>query len=180
MAQTTTIGSGLSKDDLKAKLLEAIALKDLTRAGWVRAGVNNPESVAAHSWGVSWLILTLCPDNLDRGRALEMAVVHDLPEVYAGDITPHDGIVAEVKTERERAAMVRLAAGHPRSEQLLSLWEEYEAGITPEALFVKACDKLDMALQAQWYEKAQPGNNLGEFVASALNRLGDHEVAGLI
>jgi putative hydrolase of HD superfamily len=170
----------LSKADLKAKLLEAIALKDLARAGWVRAGVNNPESVAAHSWGVSWLVLTLCPDNLDRGRALEMAVVHDLPEVHAGDITPHDGVLAAVKTERERAAMEHLFAGYPRSDELKALWEEYEGGITPEALFVKACDKLDMALQAQWYEKQQPGTDLEEFVVSALERLGDVEIAGLI
>jgi putative hydrolase of HD superfamily len=109
-----------------------------------------------------------------------MAIVHDLPEVHVGDITPHDGVLAAVKTERERAAMMRLIAGHPRSDELRALWEEYEDGLTPEALFVKACDKLDMALQAQWYEEQQPGIDLGEFVVSALERLGDVEIAGLI
>ena len=39
-----------------------------------------------------------------------------------------------------------------------------------EGRFVKACDKLDMALQAQSYSAAQ-GLDLEEFVESALRRL---------
>ncbi len=33
----------------KDALIEALGLKDVVRAGWVRAGVKQPESVAAHS-----------------------------------------------------------------------------------------------------------------------------------
>ena len=79
-------------DALRDRLSAALALKALPRAGWVRAGVRHPESVAAHSWGVAWLVLVLCPPALDRGRALAIAVAHDLPEVTVGDITPHDGV----------------------------------------------------------------------------------------
>ncbi|MFT5458801.1 MAG: putative hydrolase of HD superfamily, partial [Myxococcota bacterium] len=62
-------------------LVETMALKALRRAGWVRAGVTSPESVAAHSWGVAWLVLVLLPRELNRERALTYALLHDLPEV---------------------------------------------------------------------------------------------------
>ena len=155
---------------LKATLLEALALKDLPRAGWVRAGVEQPESVAAHSWGVAWLVLVLCPEGVDRGRALAIAVAHDLAEVRCGDITPHDGVPADEKSAREETAMEGLAADLPNGAELLELWREYENGTTPEGRFVKACDKLDMALQAQSYS-AEQGLDLEEFVESALGRL---------
>lgn len=157
---------------LRDRLVAALALKDLPRAGWVRAGVEGPESVAAHSWGVAWLVLVLCPDDVDRGHALELAVVHDLPEAGAGDITPHDGLDPAEKSARERRALHELLDGVPRSSALAALWEEYEAGESPEARFVKACDKLDMALQACAYRGRAPGD-LREFVDSALARLPD-------
>ena len=155
---------------LRDRLLEALELKDLPRAGWVRVGVPAPESVAAHSWGVAWLVLVLCPEDLDRARALELAVVHDLPEVRAGDTTPHDGLGAAEKSARERRALDGLLDGVPRAAQLSALWEEYEAGDTAEARFVKACDKLDMALQAAAYQP-RTSADLSEFVDSALARL---------
>ena len=159
--------------------MEALALKALPRAGWVRAGVESPESVAAHAWGVAWLVLVLCPEGVDRGRALAIAVAHDIAEVRCGDITPQDGVSTEKKQALEQAAMEGLAGGLPNGEALLDLWQDYEAGQSPEARFVKACDKLDMALQAQRYS-AEQGLELGEFVESALSKLGESELAALI
>jgi putative hydrolase of HD superfamily len=165
---------------LKAVLMEALRLKELPRAGWVRAGVSHPESVAAHSWGISWLILALCPAHVDRGHALALAVIHDLPEVHAGDITPKDGVSAHEKQALEEAGMDRILLGHPQAEALKALWSEYDSGTSPEARFVKACDKLDMALQAQRYEELDSELDLSEFVASALGRIDDEGLADLI
>ncbi|NCF97628.1 MAG: HD domain-containing protein, partial [Euryarchaeota archaeon] len=36
---------------------EWLHLKHVLRTGWVRAGVESPESVAAHSWGMSILAM---------------------------------------------------------------------------------------------------------------------------
>ena len=159
---------------MRQRLLEALKLKDLPRSGWVRAGVENPESVAAHSWGVAWLVLVLCPGRLDRGRALALAVVHDLAEVVVGDLTPHDDVSAEEKQLREGEALVRLAP----NPEISVLFGEYQADETPEARFVKACDKLDMALQATFYGREQ-GLDLREFVESALGRLTDPDMRAL-
>lgn len=151
---------------LRERLIELLALKDLPRAGWVRAGVQQPESVAGHSWGVALLVTTLCPPELDRGRALAIAVLHDLAEVRVGDITPHDGVPEAEKHAMEAAAMRALLAPLPAAPELLALWAEY--GDSPEGRFVKACDKLDMALQAARYSDAA---DTQEFIDSALAKL---------
>ncbi len=143
-------------------LVEAVALKRVTRAGWVRHGIPAPESVAAHSWGVAWLVTALLPPEMDLGRALSYAVLHDLAEVRTGDITPHDGVSASSKAEREDAAMAALTAALPA--HLLATWRAYEAQRDEEARFVRQLDRLDMAIQAVAYREL---GDLREFMRSA-------------
>jgi len=153
------------ESSLHTALDAALALKEVPRAGWLRVGVASPESVAAHSHGVAWLVLVLCPAGVDRGRALALAILHDLAEAHVGDITPHDGVPRAEKRRREEAAMRALLAPLPAADELLALWLEYEDGSTPEGRFVKACDKLDMGLQARRY--ATSGADTAEILASA-------------
>ncbi|HMV69905.1 MAG TPA: HD domain-containing protein, partial [Myxococcota bacterium] len=94
-------------------LVACLDLKALPRAGWVRRGVEAPESVAAHSWGVAWLVLALAPPEIDRGRALTYAVLHDLAEVRTGDITPHDGVPPAIKAAAEARAIDDLLVSLP-------------------------------------------------------------------
>lgn len=176
-----------SRDDAaaaqRAVLLDALALKALPRAGWLRVGVESPESVAAHSWGVAWLVLALHPPTIDLQRALSLAVIHDLPEVFAGDITPHDAISPADKHQREADALQKLLSPLPdpsRVASLTALWHEYTDGLTPEARFVKACDKLDMALQAASYQAHYPHLSLREFIDSALQSLSDPLLRALL
>ncbi|MCB9663492.1 MAG: HD domain-containing protein [Alphaproteobacteria bacterium] len=163
-------------DALLALLREAEALKDLPRAGWVRRGVPAPESVAAHSWGVAFLVLALLPDALDRGRALAYAVLHDLPEVRVGDLTPHDGVEAADKARREARAADALLAARPG---LAALWHAYEAQTDPEARFVRQLDRLDMVLRAAALTDAGTGG-LEEFVDSAARVVVDPDLRALL
>ena len=144
-------------------LLEVLGLKALPRAGWVRKAVPDPESVAAHSWGVAWLVLVLLPPELDRARALTYAVLHDLPEVRAGDTTPFDGVSKAEKHERESAAAHDLLSARP---ELLDIWHAYERQADPEARFVRELDRLDMALQAARYRQ-EGTKGLEEFLDAA-------------
>lgn len=156
-------------DDMREHLKRAMTLKELPRAGWVRAGVDSPESVAAHSWGVAYLVLALSPlrDDIDLGTALSMAVIHDLAEARTGDITPHDGIARADKARLESKALEALVAPLRHRRELQQLWRDFEDGTTREGRFVRACDKLDMALQAQRYAQTQ-GRDTTEFIESAL------------
>jgi putative hydrolase of HD superfamily len=163
--------------ELLAALLESLALKDLPRAGWVRRGVAAPEDVAAHSWGVAWLTLVLLPPELDRARALAYAVLHDLPEVRVGDLTPADGVAHAEKAAREARAMTGLTNSLPA--HVLELWQAYEAQQDPEARFVRQIDRLDMALQAAVY-RDRTGLDLDEFFASARGQITEPRLIALL
>jgi putative hydrolases of HD superfamily len=139
-------------------------LKETARAGWKLRGIDDPESVAEHSFRVCLMALVLgksADPPVERERCVAMALVHDLAESIVGDITPYDGVSAGEKRRREREAMEQLAglAGDP---EILELWTEYDAGATPEARFVKELDKLETVLQAAEYE-ADRGADVDEF-----------------
>ncbi len=140
-------------------LIEALGLKGVVRAGWIRAGVKNPESVAAHSWGMAMLATQLCPGDLNFQRVLELCILHDVAEVRVGDITPHDGIAPEEKHRQETEAIQEMGI------EASAIFEEYEAQETPESQFVRYLDKLDMALQAEIYESQNL--DLSEFKKAA-------------
>ncbi len=145
-------------------LLEAVALKRLARAGWGRVGVEQAETVASHTWGVAWLVLNFLPADLCREKALRYAILHDLPEVRTGDVTPHDGVSHQTKHEREERAMVALCEGLPRGAELLATWQQYERQSDAESQFVRQLDRLDMAIQAVAYAHEA---DCSEFIESA-------------
>jgi|TARA_B110000495_G_C22612050_1_gene365233 putative hydrolase of HD superfamily len=156
---------------MRDELKEILGLKNVLRAGWVRAGIESPESVAAHSWGMSMLALKLAPKELDLARVLSLCIVHDIPEVRVGDLTPHDD--TSTKAEDELNAMKEMAP------EWVGLFEEYEQGKTPEAKFVKQLDKLDMALQAEIYQ-SKFDIPLTEFIESARLRIDDEVLKNLL
>ena len=174
-------------DELEAPL-RWLALKDETRTGWQLRGVEEPESVAAHTWGVALLTLHYGPRaGIDVDRAIRMALVHDLAEAETGDVATRadpnaDSIDPAEKERRERAAMETVLESVDDGGELRARWEEYEARETPEARFVKDMDLIDMCLQAVRYERAgryEPGecdafeayDRLDEFFATAEPRI---------
>ncbi|HNC96206.1 MAG TPA: HD domain-containing protein [Myxococcota bacterium] len=152
----------------QALLSAALALKGLDRAGWKRVGIERPESVAAHSWGVTLAALLRCPPGLNREKVLIMAILHDLAEATVGDITPHDGVSREEKQRREEEAIRLLLGDHP---ELLALWEEAEQRQSPEAQFVKEMDLLDMGLTARHYATMADTSEFFASAGAALSRL---------
>ncbi|PIA37034.1 hypothetical protein AQUCO_03100053v1 [Aquilegia coerulea] len=146
------------------------SLKVTKRTGWVRRGIENPESIADHMYrmGLMALIALDFPPGVDRNKCVKMAIVHDIAEAIVGDITPADGVPKEEKSRREREAldhMCKLLGGGVRAKEISELWMEYEENSSPEAKLVKDFDKVEMILQALEYENEQ-GKNLDEFFQS--------------
>ena len=158
-----------------AALVEALGLKDVRRAGWEQVGIDGAESVAAHSWGVALLALTLCPPELDLACVLRLALVHDLPEVRVGDLTPRDQVAPAEKRRRETLAAEDLLGPWP---DLLAAWREYDEGTSAAARFVHQLDGLDLGLQAHRYRDR--GADLSQFRDSALRRLSDPALRRLL
>jgi len=139
-------------------------LKRKDRAGWVRHGVENPESVAEHSFRTAILALVLSDKfGLDSNKTVKMALVHDLAEAQIPDFTPFDNLSTEEKFKLEQETMKNLCANITNGEQVLELWYELEAGKTKEARFVKKLDKLEMMFQAREYGDEQPDKDLELF-----------------
>lgn len=155
-----------------SSLLEILQLKELPRAGWLRAGVKHPESVASHSWNMSFLVMILLPPELNMERALQYAIIHDLPEVRTGDITPYDGIEKAEKYTLEKEALEGLSTSLPNGDFLRKVWNDYESQTSEEARFVRQIDRLDMALQAKYYQQTE-AIDPKEFLSSAEEFLTD-------
>ncbi len=133
-------------------------MKDLKRSGWVRKDVCYPESVADHCFGLAMLAFLLAPEHLDRNKCIKMALIHDLAEIYVGDITPFDGVAPEVKRSMETEAMNKIATDFDCPE-ILTLFEEYEADISPEAHFMRNLDRAEVILQASYYDEEGRAKN---------------------
>lgn len=175
-------GQGVSR--LVELYFTVVHLKQLFRQGWLRAGVPEArcESVAEHSFMVALLALFVAEERfpeLDAGKVVKLALLHDLAEAQAGDLTPHDGVPREEKERREREAMTRILAGFPGGEGYVALWEEYEAGASREAALVRQIDRLEMALQGCVYER-QLGLDLGQFFGSARAAMDWEEVRAIL
>lgn len=147
-------------------------LKKLYRQGWLKKGLSKEqcESVADHSFGTAILAMLLAPDDLDRNRVIELALIHEAGESIIGDITPHDNISAKEKQIREKEAVKTLFSDFDDAEYYLNLWNEFEFGKSKEAEFVRQLDKLEMALQSQSYQ-ATKGFDSSDFIASAEKKI---------
>jgi putative hydrolase of HD superfamily len=145
-------------------LLEVQTFDRIPRSGFVLRGVDDPESIAEHTWHVLFLVWALGPrvEGVDVGRAIEMALIHDLAELRIGDLprTSVHYFPAGAKQAAEAAAMADILA--PLPEHSRALFEDYEQGRSPEARFVKACDKLQLMLKVTMYERWGEGA-LAEF-----------------
>jgi putative hydrolase of HD superfamily len=154
---------------------EIAHLKQLYRQGWLNSSISREscESVAEHTFGVAVLAMTLAdmyfPD-LNREKVLQMALIHDLGEVYAGDIVPEDRISSEKKYQLEKESVSRILEKILPGQKYLSLWKEFETGESLESQFIRQVDKLEMAFQASIYEH-QHGVDLDDFFDSAKKEL---------
>jgi len=135
--------------------LELQILDRVPRSGYVLRGVAEPESVTEHSWHVLLLVWALGSrsEGVNLTRAMEIALVHDLAELRVGDLPRVASRYFPVgaKKTAEAAAMAEILA--PLPERALALYDEYQAGTTPEARLVKACDKLQLMLKVAVYER---------------------------
>ncbi len=124
--------------------LEIDRLKGVERRTWL-ADRSRRENSAEHSWHVATLALVLAdlaPPGTDVDRVVRMLLVHDLVEIDAGDTFAFDAVGLTDRDARERLAADRLYALIPGGERLRALWEEFDAGETPDARYANALDRL--------------------------------------
>jgi len=124
-------------------------LKHVLRRGRTldAAGVARWENSAEHCWHVALAAVLLQEElafQVDLGRVLAMIAAHDLVEIEAGDTFAFDTEGAATQAEREQRAADRIFATLPPDlgARMHGLWNEFEAGTSPEARFAMGCDRL--------------------------------------
>ena len=162
-------------------LREVGKLKGKERRGWQVHQIKNPENTAEHIFRMTLLVWVLGKKkNLNLERIIKMALVHDLCEVYAPDITPYDPLLPKNKKKImevlkrwpkftpalkrkkdkqkfriESRSLDKLTAGLPPDlrTEMKRLWLDFERGFTKEGKFVKQADKVENLLQGLEYWK---------------------------
>jgi len=133
-------------------------LKGLPRTGWLEAGVEEPESVAEHSYRAAILAMVLADlQGLDAEKTMRMALLHDVAEGEMGDLTPEQKRrrgPAHSRDEVEAVDRILSTLPETLAERYRIVWEEYREGTSPEAETATQADKLEMLLQALEYEEA--------------------------
>ncbi len=146
----------MDSDSLIGFYRHVAMLKGLKRAGWLRQGIKEPETVAGHTFGVAVLSLILAENekNVDGEKLLKMALFHDIGESISGDITPFDRNFKK-KNKLERDGLKKTVRKLPErmQKEIVELFLEFEKGKTKEAKIVKMADKLDMYLMLAHYGK---------------------------
>ncbi|KAL4863726.1 hypothetical protein BDV12DRAFT_177132 [Aspergillus spectabilis] len=152
-------------------------LKTTKREGWRRFDINHGESISDHMYRMSVMTMLAPPplaSRLNLPHCIKMALIHDMAESLVGDITPVDPIKKSEKARREAAVMEYISksllrgvpGGTLSGDDILAVFNEYEANETLEAQFVHDVDKMELLLQMVEYERSYE-IDLDEFLGVA-------------
>jgi putative hydrolases of HD superfamily len=167
-------------------LIKAGNLKKMPRTGFVWLGVQEPETIAQHIYRVAlmnWILGMKGKRKMDLEKVIKISLVHDICEVYAGDMTPYWGLLpadpalrlemlkhyvrlpkglklkrGRIKHNKEKKALQKLIKGlEPKTrKEMLDHWMDYEKMASREGRFVKQGDKVETLLQALEYWGSTP------------------------
>lgn len=128
---------------------ETEKLKSVLRTAWTSSG--RQESTAEHSWRLAMLAGLFLDEfpELNAEKVLMMCLIHDIGELYYGDIS------AVTKPDKVQKHNIKLSSvkkvcsllPERSKEKIFELWNEYEDDKTPEAHLVKALDKAETIIQ---------------------------------
>lgn len=136
-------------------------LEALPRTGWITCGVQNPESIAAHSYMVTIIAMWIA-DHLDEPvnveRLLRMALLHDFGESMLTDLPwPVKQFVGpDALQQAETRATEHLLTDAPTAWQ-----EAYDDAIAKQSLearILKAADRIQMLAKSLQYRQQHRGH----------------------
>lgn len=140
--------------DLKPKLLKWVVecghLKKVPRAGWLKVGITNPESVAEHSFRTALIgFLLALLEGGDEKLAAFLSLLHDLPESRISDLDHTNKAYLDPPPNLEEKVFSDQIKGLPPAikDKLKELTKRN--GI--EKRCVRDADRLECALQAAEY-----------------------------
>lgn len=110
---------------------------------------NRKESTAEHSWSASMITIILMDElkkefpSIDELKIIKLVLIHDVVEIYAGDVIAFDIAARKDKEKIETEALKKLMEICPEfGQELHDLWYEFENKESAEAKIAKAADAI--------------------------------------
>ena len=105
------------------------------------------ENDAEHAWHMAimaYLFREHSNESVDIAKVMLMCLIHDIVEIDAGDTYAYDTEGLKTQKAREDAAKERIFSILPedQKQELISLFDEFEAFETAESKFAHAMDNL--------------------------------------
>ncbi|MBE6597720.1 MAG: HD domain-containing protein [Ruminococcaceae bacterium] len=133
-----------------AFILEADKEKNILRQTHL-SNHGRRENDAEHAWHMAMMVYLLreySNEEFDVTKAMIMALIHDIVEIDAGDTYAYDTKALQTQKAREEKAADRIFGMLPEDQhrELRALFEEFEAGKSPEARFARVMDNFQPLL----------------------------------
>ena len=109
------------------------------------------ENDAEHAWHMAimaYIFKEYANEPIDICKVMIMSLIHDIVEIDAGDTYAYDKAGLATQKARENAAKERIYALLPKDqkEEMIAIFDEFEANETAEARFAHAMDNLQPLL----------------------------------
>ena len=132
-------------------------LKNIIRTGWKAWNVKSErvESIAEHIYGVQMLAIAIWSEykyNVDLKKVILMLSVHEMEEIFIGDLSPFD-MDEKTKEEKGHKAVEKILGNLVKKNEIKNLIFEFDERKTPEAIFAYQCDKLECDIQCKLYDE---------------------------
>ena len=132
-------------------------LKNTIRTGWKDWNVQREriESVAEHIFGTQMIAIAMKSEyqyDIDIMKVIYMLAIHELEEIYIGDLTQFQ-ISREEKKKMGHKAIEKILDGLLDKAEIENIILEFDERKTKEADFAYHCDKLECDLQCKLYDE---------------------------
>lgn len=111
---------------------------------------NRYENDAEHSWHICVMAMILeeySNEEIDLLKVIKMLLIHDLVEIYVGDVIVYEKSEEYSQKEIEAAHKIFGLLPDQQNKEFLKLWMEFEERKTAEARFAATMDRLEPLLQ---------------------------------
>ena len=148
------MGQNLMESDIAKYLYEIGLLKRVKRSGWWIAGIDDPESVAEHSFRTAIIAYILGQlEGVDPERVALMALFHDVGETRISDLHRIAQRYLNRKEVDQKVMKEQLEKLPDEvASHLKSLFSEMEDPSSIEAKVAHDADILECLLQAREYQ----------------------------
>ncbi len=111
------------------------------------SGRKRKENDAEHAWHMAimaYILREYSNEDIDISKVMIMCLIHDIVEIDAGDTYAYDEEGLKTQKAREDAAKERIYSLLPedQKEEMIALFDEFEAGLTAESKFAHVMDNL--------------------------------------